>query len=568
MKKSLIFWCVFILMIQLVFSVHVFSQVDTLDIPLEAGNQTLKLKEIIDADSLDRHDVYRLERGGIYWVTGIIENNYPLTIVGKKEPADKRPPLLIYKTDVQGKAPDHMILAHDDVVVKNLYIAGIDELENHHNFYLTTDDSLRLVVDNCVFNYSANWQSVLGFRCTGGDIFITNNMFINLMLDTGAEWSRLLFTRGCKIDSIIFSNNTVFNNAGEVLDCENTIAEKGPSYMLLEHNTILNTGLTFVLGGYAPNLVRRNNVEYNTLIRGDAIKSANLSRESVWDFDDGAPFVFFPIDTLWTEVSPSLYDSLLNSAGVPYRTVEVYNNSFFQSQGIVDYLNAMPDDSALVPQMLDERGRGMFDDNENWPGLYWDDETNWYLDPNFTNNPTDESALVEWAKKSYLVKGGPGVNYLWVPGDGKLDFVWPLTDYLDLTYSNLTLVSSEGLHLGDLCHWYPDEYEQWEALKTGVDKLDGPVPTNFSLSQNYPNPFNSTTTIIYSLKKAGDIKLTVFDVLGKCVKTLVSGKQTAGVYKVEWDGISAMGQSVANGIYFYKLEIENQKTTRKMMLLK
>lgn len=564
MKKSTVFGIISILVIQMVLSVKAYSQLDTLDIPLEEGNQTSKLKEIIDGDSLDRHDVYRLERGGYYWVTGIIENNYPLTIVGREEPADLRPPVLIYKTDLQGAAPDHMILAHDDVVIKNLYIAGIDELENHHNFYLTTDDSLRLVVDNCVFNYSALWESIFGFRSTGGDIIITNSMFFNLMQDDGYQWSRLLFTRGNKIDSIIFRNNTVFNNAAAVIDCENRFADKAPSYMLIEHNTILNTGLTVLHDEYAPNLVYRNNIEYNTLIRGDAIQGIHIIRD-FWDQDDHTPFAFVTIDTIQPEVSPSLYDSLLNYAGVPYPTVKVYNNSYFQSEEIIAYLEAMPDDSALVPQVLDERSKGLFDDDANWPGLYWSDETNWYLDPNFTNNPTDNDKLVVWAKIQYIVRGGGGVNFLWIPGSGKLDLVWPLTDYIDLTYSNSTLVSSEGLHMGDLYHWYPDEYQNWIS---DIRDTEVKQPVSFSLKQNYPNPFNPTTTIKYSIDKTGIVKLNVYNVLGKKVRTIVNGKKSAGIYSVLWDGTDDNGNKVASGIYFCNLEMKNQKITSKMILLK
>ncbi len=80
------------------------------------------------------------------------------------------------------------------------------------------------------------------------------------------------------------------------------------------------------------------------------------------------------------------------------------------------------------------------------------------------------------------------------------------------------------------------------------------APTGFALEQNYPNPFNPTTTINYSLPEASHVDLRVFDVLGREVTRLVAFTQNAGRYSIQWKGIDNSGQSVASGIYFYRLE--------------
>jgi len=83
------------------------------------------------------------------------------------------------------------------------------------------------------------------------------------------------------------------------------------------------------------------------------------------------------------------------------------------------------------------------------------------------------------------------------------------------------------------------------------------------LNQNYPNPFNPTTEIAFDLPNKTDVKLSIFNILGQKVATLVDKNMLAGSYTVQWDAGEA-----ATGVYFYKLEADNFTETRKMMLLK
>ncbi len=96
----------------------------------------------------------------------------------------------------------------------------------------------------------------------------------------------------------------------------------------------------------------------------------------------------------------------------------------------------------------------------------------------------------------------------------------------------------------------------------------GIVPYKFELSQNYPNPFNPTTTINFSISKAGEYSLVVYNSLGQEVATLINGYISAGPHTVTWDGTNANGEPVASGVYFYRLESEFEKMSLKMILLK
>jgi len=109
----------------------------------------------------------------------------------------------------------------------------------------------------------------------------------------------------------------------------------------------------------------------------------------------------------------------------------------------------------------------------------------------------------------------------------------------------------------------------------GIKIIDiTPVPTDFSLNQNYPNPFNPTTQIEYGLPGDGQVKLTVYDLLGQEVRSLVSGlDQSAGYHNIMWDARDNRGLAVSAGVYIYRLVARGEdgqefSRTKKMVLLK
>lgn len=105
------------------------------------------------------------------------------------------------------------------------------------------------------------------------------------------------------------------------------------------------------------------------------------------------------------------------------------------------------------------------------------------------------------------------------------------------------------------------------ATITAIDDVAQPVNT-FRLSQNYPNPFNPTTAISYQLSNISSVNLSIYNMLGQLVKTLVAEKQPAGSYTVSWDGTNASGKTVAGGAYIYRLQVGKTTLSRKMMFTK
>jgi len=97
--------------------------------------------------------------------------------------------------------------------------------------------------------------------------------------------------------------------------------------------------------------------------------------------------------------------------------------------------------------------------------------------------------------------------------------------------------------------------------------VGGVTPPPINLPTNYPNPFTITTTINYSVIQAGNIKLIIYDMLGREIKTLVDEYQTAGTKTVQWNGTDSKGKRVSSGTYFYQIKWKNGDASAKKMIL-
>ena len=98
-------------------------------------------------------------------------------------------------------------------------------------------------------------------------------------------------------------------------------------------------------------------------------------------------------------------------------------------------------------------------------------------------------------------------------------------------------------------------------------------PKSFSLSQNYPNPFNPSTRISYTVPKSAEIRISIYDLMGREVAVLENSRKEAGIYNTVWDSKNFSGQAVSSGIYFYRIVAKSESgiefvKTNKMLLVK
>ena len=138
-------------------------------------------------------------------------------------------------------------------------------------------------------------------------------------------------------------------------------------------------------------------------------------------------------------------------------------------------------------------------------------------------------------------------------------------DYFVIDRSGIVVYRGHGYNTNEV------ETAIEQALNsTDITNDDLANPSQFSLKQNYPNPFNPQTTISFQLNNTSplEVRLLIYDLLGKNIKTLVNNKLSAGSYQVKWDGLNSNGKQVISGIYYYELQVGNQKLVKKMSLVR
>jgi len=145
--------------------------------------------------------------------------------------------------------------------------------------------------------------------------------------------------------------------------------------------------------------------------------------------------------------------------------------------------------------------------------------------------------------------GGYGLRGL---GSGNYDISFSHPAYQD------TIVIGVGTAIGSYAH-----QDMQLRLQSDVEQTDDLKPNAVFLNQNSPNPFNATTAISYNLSRSTDIKIEIYDLLGRKIETIDNGFQSSGYYQITWDA-----GDLPSGVYFYKVQAGNFIEAKKMMLLK
>lgn len=181
---------------------------------------------------------------------------------------------------------------------------------------------------------------------------------------------------------------------------------------------------------------------------------------------------------------------------------------------------------------------------------------NWEWDSSTTNYAVLESDL------GWIVEAAIPLTDMQIPVGPEFGFEMQLNDNDDPGEDQTRT----------MYRWWSNNGNEWQwanlfgtaALVSGTGVKEQPVKIeNYNLSQNYPNPFNPTTSISYSVAKMGNVELTVFDLLGKEITTLVNEVKSAGLYTVTFNG-----NDLSSGVYFYTLTSGDQTFTKKMSLVR
>ena len=146
--------------------------------------------------------------------------------------------------------------------------------------------------------------------------------------------------------------------------------------------------------------------------------------------------------------------------------------------------------------------------------------------------------------------------YAWISGEYNYD---PnvLKGHRDYPYND---TSCPGNNVYEKLSWFRDEIERYMEL--------GGPPLEFIISRNYPNPFNSITHIDYQVPIDNHINITIYDIMGREVKTLMDQVQIKGIYTIDWNGQSEYGEFVSTGVYFLQFTSNGFSNEKKMIFLK
>ena len=157
----------------------------------------------------------------------------------------------------------------------------------------------------------------------------------------------------------------------------------------------------------------------------------------------------------------------------------------------------------------------------------------------------------------------------WAISNGSASDTCRVDDYADYDYLP---VNGDNVYVRGVVQYvygnYKIEPRGNEDIAVNPAGVSDGFGGKFGLAQNMPNPFNPKTSIAFNLTDAGDVTLEVYDVAGRRVATLIDRHMGAGTHVANWDGTASDGERAASGVYFYKLAAGDQKTSKKMVLLK
>jgi hypothetical protein len=544
---------------------------------LSAPTTTTYLNEIIMGDTTatgarkDTLRVYVLQRGGTWFFNGTIQNAGWALDVEADTGSGEKPK--IYNLYQSGSNPASIayatIPAEGNVTLKNLFIDGILDLQSGYGetygypAMIISYSVAGFVIDieGCVFVNTG--QSVVATYASQKKVTLKDNIFAIVgeppTFDTGC--GRVLDLRNTSCDSVIIENNTMMNGIDRVVRHLSSVGRL--NNFIFQHNTVYEYGGSYgliSLGAVGNSVTIKDNLLVDPMAFG-----ADTSSLRQWDFREAGEYdANGKVIMSWILNQSAKTDTV---SGKVTTTWDIANNYWHvtpQIQAAYDSIKS----AGWMPNLW--AGRHTTDQIKS----YIKDTTKAFIEMSsfsFSNKvPAPMVGTVIWHFTPLSLGGAGGDN----SGGTYVDYERHLgvyyLDTLNLSYPSAYAAytgGTSGLPVGDL-NWFPAKKAIWEGLTDVKVNQVTNVPTKFALSNAYPNPFNPSTTIKFDISKASNVKLSVFNILGQKIITLVNNNMKAGSYNVVWDGKDGLGKTVSSGIYLYRLESGSFSATKKMILMK
>ena len=593
----------------ILFPLHAVAQLDTVRVPSDTTTEGSLNDAVAAARSAGKLSttVFLLEPYGRYVLTGAI--NVPagekLTIIAP-EPGitqETAPPQILSSSNFPVRDSNVTFRIWGEIAMRNLWLLygnTAREPVGARMQFMESPDSIndqRGTFENVIFDYSSiPWDASGAVDVTARHFrgIFRNCYFKNCTERHLRYYGRAVSfpygARGYHIDSLQFENCT-FANMGYVYEQEDgNYADN----VWFNHCTFVNVIMFPLESGWWHKLAVTNSIFMNTWLFGKPAlaswepEGGTISIDSIANFGFPVPFTEQDRRILFTNSSHFLEEWVREW---------MYNNP-----GSIEARAEGRADWVPVPQpMLNQKTLRFFDSTANGQKLFpymnraqLYDSTN----PGFKLPPTNEVALRTFLYMKWWCCSDTPWAY---EPERSFNREWPMRE--DLRYTNRTLVSGGmgGFPVGDLFRWFPDRYAEWKGQKeseetriltwmntgtdpegtNGVGSTSGTgLPGQFALYQNFPNPFNPTTKIRYSVPSSmgrdlvptggrdgqvsgvSNVKLAVYDILGREVAVLVDEQKAPGSYSVVFDGMG-----LASGVYFYRMRAGGFVETKKLILL-
>ncbi len=528
---------------------------------------------LLDTNNVPAGRVYELQAGGLYPLSNlpissikhptVIVGSDPTMIVNNKNAASP-PPLIC--TDISAEGSAIGINAGGDLTIKNC------ELVNTANdgrigisFTNTIASNLNLVFDNCLFEHTAQWF-VWTSNNSNENVTFRNCYFVNM---NGQPCRRDggVFISFNEQDTLLVENCTHIMAQGQMYKFTIYSPTNRFKRIIFNHNTFVNcAGTVFMNPGYQNNVSIVNNIFVNCNVQS----FGGINEFDILEQDpDGLPMGLVNVcDSATAPIKFSVdrniiyWDPSLDDMNIILDTNEV--------NGITNWQSQMITMSARTQLMFDNDTRYPFLSEGEWFNILPD-----FADPQdllttqLANLKTFALSTVDTTSTAIL----PDWRIINTSPDKLVYPDWPIP--VDLSYSNSELLTGglSGFPIGDL-NWFPAQKAAWLAQRnyeyaqldwwpwTGIESVNS-SSLEFRLQQNYPNPFNPSTTISFTIPKAGYVTLKVYNTLGEEVATLLDSFKAAQSYEIKFDGTG-----LPSGIYIANLTAGNFNKSIKLVLLK
>ena len=284
----------------------------------------------------------------------------------------------------------------------------------------------------------------------------------------------------------------------------------------------------------------------------------------LWDLDEAGE-VFKGPDQILYELA------LYNFEHEYFSLAELHYKNLISNYPGSDYVKLAANDLLALNNYLENHYHELQDYYQTEPNLYFDEEITKLSDylANYCNIKIgDYDTAIDWYEE--IIEFPPSVQ----------DSIYAV---IDIGYIYLLMDEGRDEYIGRFPHLRPnsrDEFDIYreilikellkiETIEEEDDEEEDTSISSVTLYQNFPNPFNPTTSISFSIPNDCKVSLSIYNIKGQKVKTLVNEEREKGFHKLVWDGKDTFGKEVSSGVYMYKLDVDGKtKAVKKCLLLK